>query len=655
MLKQPTGHCTQAILLILANIINIYFLQYFKLTRILRLRENIEFELAEIIYVSYISGDPGESQPNEATRKDTAEDIGSSLESVVKQQDIATGEWCGKNHNEAAASSSIPKGDLQLPSICLQQRNTPPTKIPLAQAVDHSSLVEHVEKNINDFDIKTGVQQKVIALSTSEGQCEPTTSTVNRSPAQFGGNDYHKGEILSERLSIKSDNADYTSTSKSRHNSIAQVVSAPTSLFPQSNAGIEPHRHQLILMHNRRLQQHDKISSEGTRSGAPNDSRTVHYSDTKSSSVILSDHGGVKTMIWKDNRPSRRPEYQSVTLSTTRPTTMTVSEHSRHLLPPLPTNPQNHRPIVSPTAQQLTQRSAHFRNQILQHQQPPLPHLSAPPPQYRPLSASLGFARTGVNRGQQQQPQQLPSQLFCHKSADKDILLTATPSSVSMGSTLVYPAAPPMPSSSSNSSPCHHSKKSEETIDQLINADQAIRMSNAVDGLLSLRTVHAAAAAAAAAAASISSSPSSSSINTTNITNLLPSRPSSTPNVMTPPPHLNHHMSLSPGKRRSPINMERLWAGDRTQLPNHGHQSSGDVRVYYSLFLPVYNRVKLVVANLGWVDFDFYIQSSCTAPQPILTNFQLPKQNWAGSGMPKNNVNPAQVREHQPQKIKNIL
>ena len=190
---------------------------------------------------------------------------------MVKQQDIATGEWCGKNHCEAPASSSIPKGDLQLPSICLQQQNTLPTKIPLAQAVDHSSLVEHGEKNVNDIDIKTGVQQKAIALSTPEGQCEPTTSTVNRSSVQFGGNDYHKGEILSERLSIKLDNADYTSTSKSTHNSITQVVPAPTSLFSQNNAGIEPHRHQLILMHNR-LQQHDKVSSEVTRSGASNDS-----------------------------------------------------------------------------------------------------------------------------------------------------------------------------------------------------------------------------------------------------------------------------------------------------------------------------------------------------------------------------------------------
>ena len=156
------------------------------------------------MYLSYVSADPGDSQPHEATNRDIAKDIGSSLESEVKRQDIAIGEWCGKNDCEgvSSATSSIPESHLQLPPIRLQQRTSPSTPIPLAQTVDHSSLVEHGEKNINDVDPNTGVPQEATALSTPEGQCEPTTSMANQSSVQFCGNDYRKGEILSERLSI---------------------------------------------------------------------------------------------------------------------------------------------------------------------------------------------------------------------------------------------------------------------------------------------------------------------------------------------------------------------------------------------------------------------------------------------------------------------
>ena len=58
-----------------------------------------------------------------------------------------------------------------------------------------------------------------------------------------------------------------------------------------------------------------------------------------------------------------------------------------------------------------------------------------------------------------------------------------------------------------------------------------------------------------------------------------------------------------------------------------------------------------MVVHLGLVDFDFYIPSSCPAPQPILPNFHLPKQNEAGSGMPKINVNPTQVHDHLPNPV----
>ena len=256
------------------------------------------------------------------------------------------------------------------------------------------------------------------------------------------------------------------------------------------------------------------------------------------------------------------------------------SEHSCHQL--LTTHPH----ATPSTALQLTHQSAHLSNHIPQHLQPTLPRLSAPPPQpqYRPMATTVGITRMGLNRGRQLQHPQFPSHLFCHKSADKDIFLNSTPSPVSIRSSSACPTTT-MPSSLTNSLSSHHIKN-EEKLDHLNNADQAIRMSNAVDGLLSLRTVHAAAAVAAAAAASISSSPSSQSMSTTNVIKPSLSTLTSTPNIINPPPHLNSLPSSSPEKRRSPINMERLWAGDRSQLPNHGQQSSGDVRIYNISVLP---------------------------------------------------------------------
>ena len=63
------------------------------------------------------------------------------------------------------------------------------------------------------------------------------------------------------------------------------------------------------------------------------------------------------------------------------------------------------------------------------------------------------------------------------------------------------------------------------------------------------------------------------------------------------------------------------------------------------------NKVELVVAAMVWGDFDFYVPSSCPAPQPILPNFQLPKQNEAVNGTPKINVNPTQVHDHLPNPV----
>ena len=46
-------------------------------------------------------------------------------------------------------------------------------------------------------------------------------------------------------------------------------------------------------------------------------------------------------------------------------------------------------------------------------------------------------------------------------------------------------------------------------------------------------------------------------------------------------------------------------------------------------------RVTLVVADLGWVDFDSDVPSSCPAAQPVLPNPHWPQQNRADIGTSK--------------------
>ena len=57
------------------------------------------------------------------------------------------------------------------------------------------------------------------------------------------------------------------------------------------------------------------------------------------------------------------------------------------------------------------------------------------------------------------------------------------------------------------------------------------------------------------------------------------------------------------------------------------------------------------MVDLGWVDFDLDVPSSCLALEPILPTFQLPKQNGAGSGMPQFKVNPTLVYDHLPNPV----
>ena len=65
-------------------------------------------------------------------------------------------------------------------------------------------------------------------------------------------------------------------------------------------------------------------------------------------------------------------------------------------------------------------------------------------------------------------------------------------------------------------------------------------------------------------------------------------------------------------------------------------------------------RVGQVVVDLGLVDFDWDVPSSCPPPQPILPNFQVPKQNGTGNGVPKINVNPTQVHDHLPHPVHRV-
>ena len=50
------------------------------------------------------------------------------------------------------------------------------------------------------------------------------------------------------------------------------------------------------------------------------------------------------------------------------------------------------------------------------------------------------------------------------------------------------------------------------------------------------------------------------------------------------------------------------------------------------MILEIQGRVTLVVAYLGWVDFDLDVPLFCLATQPVLPNSHWPKQNWTDGG-----------------------
>ena len=51
-----------------------------------------------------------------------------------------------------------------------------------------------------------------------------------------------------------------------------------------------------------------------------------------------------------------------------------------------------------------------------------------------------------------------------------------------------------------------------------------------------------------------------------------------------------------------------------------------------------------LLRDLGWVDFDFGVPTSCPAAQPLLPNSHS-QQNWTDGGTNKIKVNPTQVSE----------
>jgi len=496
---------------------------------------NLKLKRRKIDLSHNIDEDTKDLQPHEEIN---AKDL---PENVTKPHDKDSRVSCLKN-DDGTTTSPITKEIPQLQIATLLKGKSLSTGTSADQGHKHILVVNNDEKRENVVEL-TGVQQKA---------AQSTFSSPNHSYFHSNEEKNHTSEILSKRLSLKLDNSDQVS-SMSNLSSETQVASVKTTQVIQNE--IEKNRNKLIFSHNK-LQQHEKNMVDDIK--PENKNRSLNYNFKPSSSVVLSDQGGVKTMIWKDNSLIHGSDCQLMKLSNRRQTTMTTE----HLQNPSCSN-------VAP-AMQMTQQSTRFCNQIAQGQQTLMPRLLTPSsqPQYRPISTSVGFTRVGLNTIQQHHhPQQLPSHLISHKYTDRDVAHPTDPPSVSTGSTLAF-HMPNVPSSSS----FHHIEKKEKKIDHLINADHAIRMSTAVDGLLSLRSVHAA-AAAAAAAASVSSSPSSS---TSNVSKLLPSRPSSNPNEMTPLPNYNQNTSMFMNKRRSPINMERLWAGDRSQLSNHGNLSSKD-------------------------------------------------------------------------------
>ena len=55
-----------------------------------------------------------------------------------------------------------------------------------------------------------------------------------------------------------------------------------------------------------------------------------------------------------------------------------------------------------------------------------------------------------------------------------------------------------------------------------------------------------------------------------------------------------------------------------------------------------------MVMDLGWVDFDLGVPSSCPSAQPLLPNSHQTRQKWAGSGTNSSQPNPVHGQMNNP-------
>ena len=138
------------------------------------------------------------------------------------------------------------------------------------------------------------------------------------------------------------------------------------------------------------------------------------------------------------------------------------------------------------------------------------------------------------------------------------------------------------------------------------NREQALKMSSAVDGLLSLSSQGQRPSPSPASstppppmASTSPCPPSSLPHQAPHLLHLSPAHMphSSSPSLVVPTPPISMPQSVIPSstapssqqpppppRRRSPMNMERLWAGDMSQLPSHviesqnGHMNIGGLR-----------------------------------------------------------------------------
>ena len=247
-------------------------------------------------------------------------------------------------------------------------------------------------------------------------------------------------------------------------------------------------------------------------------------------SVILGEHGGVKTMIWTDSTTywQTANKYRNLHV---------LPSQQQQQSPSLPPQPLQHQPRLQ---QQQQQHHHHHHQQQQQHQQQ---HSQVPLP--------------------------LISRAVVSRSNDSTSILM-----------------PPVSSSTAAPTTTSVALKIERPSDH----EQQLKMSSAVDGLLSLSSqggvppprqpypqappqmvqispVHLsqiggsnhpspASTPARLSTSSVSSSP-------------VPEYTSNSGLNLSPQFNQNPHQQSPTPRRRSPMNMERLWAGDMSQLPSH--------------------------------------------------------------------------------------